>query len=156
MKIRSATLDDYEHLADIFYDSDLYHYQHDKLNNKKPDRHARSKETVSNWINSKDTIMYVAVEEGIPVGLIIVVERTQENTNIFVQKNYAYILDVGVRKEYWAKGIGNVLMKEALHWAEKRNIKSIGLRVDVFNQPAIALYEKYGFKTTSFNMERFD
>lgn len=53
---------------------------------------------------------------------------------------------VCVLKEYWGYGIGQHLLKEAVHWADANGIKKITLNVLETNEKAIKLYKKYRFE----------
>lgn len=54
---------------------------------------------------------------------------------------------ISVRKKHWNKGIGYLLLQELISWAEiNKAIRKINLTVQVENEKAIALYEKFGFE----------
>jgi putative acetyltransferase len=55
---------------------------------------------------------------------------------------------MAVRDDWQAKGVGTVLVQAAIDLAEKwLNISRIELDVFADNDPAIRLYQKFGFKT---------
>lgn len=65
-------------------------------------------------------------------------------------KNFARIkhngnLTIGILPEYQGQGLGTLLMDHALAWASEQKLLRIELSVFNGNQPAKALYEKYGF-----------
>jgi len=50
--------------------------------------------------------------------------------------------------EGWrSQGIGHALMQQAETWAKERGITEVELSVWEFNQRALALYEKLGYRT---------
>lgn len=56
-------------------------------------------------------------------------------------------LGISVLQEYWGQGLGSHLMSELLFWAKTHSsLKRLQLDVASQNYPAIALYEKFGFK----------
>ena len=65
--------------------------------------------------------------------------------------SYGYIdentpeLGIAVLKEHRRKGLGSLLLTQALKHAEKEGIEQISLSVDP-NNPALTLYEDQGFK----------
>ena len=59
----------------------------------------------------------------------------------------AHITNIAVSPEYRRKHIGEALLKTAVDNCYKNMVKFITLEVRVSNTPAIALYEKYGFKS---------
>lgn len=59
-----------------------------------------------------------------------------------------HIADLGlmVAEVYRRRGIGKLLLDEALAWARVSGIRKLELHVFPWNEPAIALYESYGFR----------
>lgn len=55
------------------------------------------------------------------------------------------ITNVGVAPKKRNAGVGSLLLTKALTLAKEKNIQQVVLEVRVSNQPAIHLYEKYGF-----------
>ncbi|MFC3928672.1 N-acetyltransferase family protein [Streptococcus caprae] len=54
---------------------------------------------------------------------------------------------IAVRKDYWGHGIGQILMEEAIDWAQHSGvIKRLELTVQVRNSRAVHIYEKFGFE----------
>lgn len=65
-------------------------------------------------------------------------------------KNFARIkhngmLTIGILPEYQNQGLGSLFMDQALKFAHERELRRIELSVFASNQPALALYKKYGF-----------
>jgi len=57
-----------------------------------------------------------------------------------------HVISIAVLQEYRRRGIGSALMSEALKLFEKKyDVDSVYLEVRVSNQPAINMYEKFGF-----------
>jgi len=57
-----------------------------------------------------------------------------------------HVISIAVLQEYRRRGIGSALMSEALKiFEEKYDVDSVYLEVRVSNQPAINMYEKFGF-----------
>lgn len=52
---------------------------------------------------------------------------------------------ISVRKDYWNRKIGTMLMAKILERARSMNLRNIDLEVVADNQAAIALYRKMGF-----------
>ena len=59
----------------------------------------------------------------------------------------AHITNIAVLPEYRRKNIGEALLKRVIDECYKNMVKFITLEVRVSNNPAIKLYEKYGFKS---------
>ena len=58
----------------------------------------------------------------------------------------AHIVSVGVRRDYRARGIGELLLIAAIRQATRQRANSVTLEVRPSNQVARNLYSKYGFK----------
>ena len=59
---------------------------------------------------------------------------------------------ISVLKAYWGKGVGYLLMKSLLDYANQTSfIETLYLEVISENERAIKLYEKFGFKTYGIN-----
>ena len=58
----------------------------------------------------------------------------------------AQIMNVAVDIEYRGKGYGNLIIEDFIKEAKDRNLDTMSLEVRVSNDPAIKLYEKYGFE----------
>lgn len=57
-----------------------------------------------------------------------------------------YISNVAVTSSARDKGIGSALLEKLTSYAKENGIKTISLEVRPSNAPAIALYEKFGYK----------
>ena len=89
--------------------------------------------------------------------------KTENNLNIIARINndaigyisLSFVLDesellkIVVKKNYRGKGIGKLLLNEAIQYLKERSIKTIFLEVRKSNCVAIGLYENMGFKKIS-------
>lgn len=76
------------------------------------------------------------------VGFILCGFRESDNLKV------CYDGGTGVIKEFRRKGIGEQLLKNLLELLKEKQISRFILEVLENNEPAIALYEKYGFRKT--------
>jgi ribosomal protein S18 acetylase RimI-like enzyme len=65
-------------------------------------------------------------------------------------KNFARVkhngsLTIGILAEYQGQGLGSLLLEQAFLWANEKTLSRIELTVFANNEPAKALYQKYGF-----------
>ncbi|MFP3309514.1 MAG: N-acetyltransferase [Acidilobus sp.] len=58
-----------------------------------------------------------------------------------------HVISIAVLAEYRRRGVGSALMKEAIDvLSSKYDVDAVYLEVRVSNEPAIRMYEKFGFK----------
>lgn len=84
-----------------------------------------------------------------PENIFLVAEEAGEiygYIGMYVSLDEGEITNVAVAPEKRGAGVGGMLLKESLELAVKKEIAQVVLEVRVSNQPAIHLYEKYGFE----------
>jgi ribosomal protein S18 acetylase RimI-like enzyme len=60
-----------------------------------------------------------------------------------------------VAAQYRRRGIGRMLLDEAVAWARVSGIRKIELHVFPWNEPAIGLYESFGFEREGYRKEHY-
>ncbi len=88
-------------------------------------------------------VLLAANEEGTLMGLIWLAKR--EPFYVF-EERLVWIYNLHVVPEYRRKGLARHLLGEAEKWARLEGLKSIGLHVIEFNEPARSLYESLGYE----------
>lgn len=91
--------------------------------------------------DSHTNLLLLALSGATPIGLV----RIQTPTT--VQRQHCGELGVAILKTYWGLGLGQILVSEALDWAQDTTLSRLELTVQTRNQRARHLYEKLGFKT---------
>lgn len=61
----------------------------------------------------------------------------------------AYLRNLVVRADLRQKGVGHLILEQGLAMARDMNRKTVALRVDPANGPAVAFYRKTGFTTVA-------
>ena len=90
--------------------------------------------------NESDRILFLVAEvKGEIIGF------TRLEGNILSRFRHKAEFGICILKEYWGYGIGKVLIKNALKWADSAGIKKISLNVVQTNTKAVELYKSYGF-----------
>ncbi|MBE8538692.1 ribosomal protein S18-alanine N-acetyltransferase [Geoglobus acetivorans] len=74
------------------------------------------------------------------VGYVVLSYRNEE----------AKIMSIAVKKEFRRRGIGKILLREAIQRAKKRGMRKILLEVRESNVPAQNLYKKFGFEVAGY------
>lgn len=90
--------------------------------------------------SSSKSYMIVDSQTNRPIGITSLIQIDLKN------RHAECIIDIG-EKEYWGKGYGREAMKLLLDYAFlEMNLHRVSLRVFSFNEKAIKLYERIGFK----------
>lgn len=69
-----------------------------------------------------------------------------------------HVADLGlmVAERYRRRGIGKRLLEEAVAWARVSGIVKLELHVFPWNEPAIALYESFGFEREGYRRRHYE
>jgi ribosomal protein S18 acetylase RimI-like enzyme len=92
----------------------------------------------------------VAVLEGPEQVAFVTVEeagRVAAKGRVAVEGDWAGITDVWVSPEHRRRGLAAVVMEAMLDWSAERGGTTAYLQVRGDNPPALALYERLGFRT---------
>ncbi|WP_416675098.1 GNAT family N-acetyltransferase [Egbenema bharatensis] len=114
-------------------------------------RYSHLAETVDRYLSPDTPLWWVeSSETRTPVGCLWL-------GNVMDQirgDRHAYILLLYVHPHHRRQGIGSALLHQAEEWAIDRGDRQIGLQVFCQNQAAIDLYQKMGYETQSFWMNK--
>jgi|SRR5262245_32730152 len=88
---------------------------------------------------ARGIIQFVALAGSQVVGWCDVTRKTIEGFR------HSAVLGMGVLQPYRGRGLGRALLRAVLGEAKLQGISRIELEVYTSNQPAIALYERFGF-----------
>jgi RimJ/RimL family protein N-acetyltransferase len=69
----------------------------------------------------------------------------------------AHVADLGlmVAAGWRRRGIGRALLQQAVNWARESGIRKLELHVFPHNEPAIALYESFGFEREGYRRAHY-
>src|SRR4029077_16109870 len=87
-------------------------------------------------------LVRAAISSEKPVGLVML--KTLE-------RNVGYVYYIAVAKAQRRRGIGKLLLQNALQQFETSNMREVFASVEEDNEPSEALFASEGFKPTSFN-----
>jgi len=152
MKIREATLKDYEELFLLKLESKKEERKWNK--ELRPLKEAKKyySEYLKNDLESKWRKVFVAIEKSEIVGLITC--KTYRSLYVLGYKRFGYISNIYIKKDFRRKGIAEKLIKKATSWFKQRKAQKISLELYEKNKPAINLYHKLGFKNYSIKMRK--
>ncbi len=68
-----------------------------------------------------------------------------------------HVADLGlmVAADHRRRGIGKVLLEEAVRWAREADVRKLELHVFPWNGPALRLYESFGFEREGLRREHY-
>jgi ribosomal protein S18 acetylase RimI-like enzyme len=101
-----------------------------------------TRESLRTWLEEKDNALVVAVEHGLVVGHAMLAVYGFESPSGAV----VWIRELAVEPDSQRKGIGRQLLVYGLRWGLARGAKRSFLACDAENQPAIRLYERFGYR----------
>ncbi|GKX31104.1 N-acetyltransferase [Vallitalea longa] len=101
----------------------------------------QEKEFIKGMMNADNNILFIGEIDGTIVA----------NCSVgIVTNNKRYLhraaMGISVRKKYWSKGIGRLLMNECINWCKEKGVEQLELEVVTENSRAISMYEKFGFE----------
>ena len=90
--------------------------------------------------HNPDAVLLVVEDGGMIVGRLSVARDPHPASR--------HVADLGlmVAAEYRRRGIGRALLDRTVDWARTIGVRKLELHVFPWNEPAIALYESYGFE----------
>jgi ribosomal protein S18 acetylase RimI-like enzyme len=146
MKIRKATKKDLPEIVEISKGLLDYHVQFAKYyapvkNSKERKKHHRK--YFGKMIKARNSKMWVA-DDGKVIGYAIA--KIIKNPPVLKEKHHGDITEVYIISKYRGRGIAGKLIKEALSWFKKREIKRVVVIFDTRNKAAKKAYKKAGFR----------
>lgn len=152
--IRKAAADDYLGICELLDEVDVLHRDQNPGIFRKSTGPARTWDFYSGLLTDEKVGLFLAEEDGRPVGFVHVLLRDMPDFPIFVPRRYAIIDTIVVQSGHRDRGIGRMLMQTSEEWAIARGAASVELGVYEFNQIAISFYENLGFHTLSRKMQK--
>lgn len=105
-----------------------------------------TREDFAALVDSESSSYFVALADGLVVGCAGYTDNVGEG----------YINNVATAPEYRGRKIAQALLKEVMKDGNKKCITDFTLEVRVSNAPAVALYEKLGFKSAGIRKRFYE
>lgn len=70
------------------------------------------------------------------------------------EEKKCFIYDINIKDTFRGQGLGTKTMECIEEYCKNKDVESIGLHVFGHNKRAVSLYNKMGFETTNYRMEK--
>ena len=96
-----------------------------------------------------DAAVYVAVDRDAIVGRLSLARDPNPASR--------HVADLGlmVAASHRRRGIGRALLEQAVAWARDADVRKLELHVFPWNEPAVLLYERFGFEREGLRREHY-
>lgn len=96
-----------------------------------------------------DAVVFVAVDGDEVVARLSIARDPHPSSR--------HVADLGllVRASHRRRGIGRTLLEQAVEWARSAGVRKLELHVFPWNEPAIGLYETFGFEREGFRKAHY-
>jgi GNAT superfamily N-acetyltransferase len=145
IRVRQASLRDYEELCALFDQLDEIHRA------ARPDMFqpfpppARTREQVAHWLaQAESTVLVAQSEEGV-VGLAVLMTRAPSGLAGAVPRKVIEVDNLVVRADQRGRKVGRRLLAAAVEWSRQRRATHVEVSVHDFNRDAQRFYENFGF-----------
>jgi len=145
IRVRQASLRDYEELCALFDQLDEMHRQ------ARPDMFqpfpppARTREQVAHWLAQADSTVLVAQSEEGVVGLAVVLTRAPSGFVGAAPRKVIEVDNLVVRADQRGRKVGRRLLAAVVEWSRQRRATHVEVAVHAFNRDARRFYESFGF-----------
>jgi RimJ/RimL family protein N-acetyltransferase len=111
------------------------------------------------WRSVGDERRYLKAVRRYPHAAVFVAERVRDGAVVGrlslardTHPASAHVADLGlmVAMDARRQGVGRALLEAAVDWARGAGVRKLELHVFPWNEPAIALYERFGFEREGF------
>jgi len=152
MNIRKAHINDFTQINELFWQSDLYHFNYEPYIYEKTEEGYRSEEYIKSIIEDKKSLFIVLEIENKVIGFLLAYEEEKGHLPFHKKRRYLVLDNIVVDEKYQKNGYGQKLLDYLLEYSKENKYSDILLNVYCFNEKAIKLYEKYGFKKLTQDM----
>ena len=146
MRVRPATLRDYDAMCALFDELDEFHRRARPDFFQPFDKPARSRQQVARWLSEAGSTILVAENEEGVVGLAVLLTRPPSGFAGAVSRSVIEVDNIVVRADQRSRKIGRRLLAASVEWARDRKATHVEVAVHAFNKDARRFYEGFGFQ----------
>ena len=152
VKIEIANVEDVEHIVKI---SSQVAKMHDEAVPEyfQPVAEEEELKNIREMLDDDKITVFKAVYEGKICGFLFL-EMIHRQSRGLMFSRLGYVLNLGVDEVYRSQGIGTALISRAEEYVRGLGGEALDLSVFYFNQKAISLYEKLGYKIIDVSMRK--
>ncbi|MFO1161210.1 MAG: GNAT family N-acetyltransferase [Reyranellaceae bacterium] len=145
VRVREASLDDYEALITLFDELDEFHRQARPDFFRPFDGPARTREQIEQWLIAPNSTVLVAQTGQAVVGLAVLLTRPASGFSGALPRRMVEVDNLVVRADQRGRRIGHQLLDAARDWCRGRHATHLEVAVHAFNRDARRFYEDFGF-----------
>jgi GNAT superfamily N-acetyltransferase len=145
IRIRLATMGDYDALVTLFDELDEFHRQARPDVFRRFDGPARTRGQIGQWLTGPgSTVLVAEVDQGV-VGLAVLLTRPPPAFAGAVPLKVIELDNLVVYSGLRSQGIGRQLLEAIVDWSRGQGASHLGVAVHAFNRDARRFYERAGF-----------
>ena len=145
IRVRLASLRDYEEMCSLFDELDELHRRARPEIFRPFPPPAGTREQVAQWLAQPDSTVLVAQSDQGVVGLAVLLTRTPSGFAGAVPRKVVEVDNLVVRADQRGRRIGRRLLAAAVEWSRQRRATHVEVAVHDFNHDAKRFYESFGF-----------
>ncbi len=146
MRVRTATLRDYDAMCALFDELDEFHRRARPELFQAFAKPARTREQVARWLSEPGSTILVAENEEGVVGLAVLLTRPPSPFAGAVPRKVIELDNIVVRADQRRRKIGRRLLAASVEWVHDRKATHFEVAVHAFNKDARRFYEGFGFQ----------
>src|SRR5882762_4056299 len=148
IRVRLASLRDYEEMCGLFDELDGLHRQARPEMFQPFPPPARTREQVAQWLAQPDSTVLVAQSDEGVVGLAVLLTRTPSGFAGAVPRKVIELDNLVVRADQRGWRVGRRLLGAVVDWSRQRGATHVEVAVHAFNRGARRFYENFGFASS--------
>ena len=145
IRIRQATMGDYDALVALFDELDEFHRQARPDVFRRFDGPARTREQIERWLAGPGSTVLVAESGQDVIGLTVLLTRPPATFAGAVPHKVIELDNLVVRADRRSQRIGRQLLEATVAWTRGQGASHVAVAVHAFNRDARRFYENFGF-----------
>jgi GNAT superfamily N-acetyltransferase len=145
IRIRQATMGDYDSLVALFDELDEFHRQARPDVFRRFEGPARTRKQIERWLAGPGSTVLVAKSRQDVIGLAVLLTRPPPTFAGAVPHKVIELDNLVVRADRRSQRIGRQLLEATVAWTRGQGASHVAVAVHAFNRDARRFYENFGF-----------